>query len=197
MPVAAAATSLAGLARDERIARLLLSQEITEFLNHEAELLDERRYEDWLGLLDDAVRYWMPMRRNVKFGDEAREFTRESRDVAWFDEGKDTLARRVKQIMTGIHWAEEPASRMSHLVANIQLVRALPSVAAASEVEVKSRFLIYRNRVQTETDILVGKREDRLVRADPDGATPAWRIIRRKIVLDQNVLLVKNLTFFF
>ena len=182
---------------DDRIARLLLAQDVAEFLYREAELLDERRYEEWLALLADDIRYWMPMRRNVKFGEGEREFTREATDIAWFDEGKDTLTRRVKQIMTGIHWAEEPASRMSHLLANIQLVRALPSAAAASEVEVKSRFLIYRNRVQTETDILVGKREDRLVRADPDGATPAWRIIRRKIVLDQNVLLVKNLTFFF
>ena len=177
---------------DERIQRLLLTQEIIDFLNREAELLDERRYEEWLGLLDEQVRYFMPMRRNVKFGEEAREFTREGRDVAWFDEGKDTLVRRVKQIMTGIHWAEEPASRMSHLVSNIQLVEALPSIAAAEEVAVKSRFLIYRNRVETETDILVGKREDRLVRVGAD-----WRIRRRMILLDQNVLLAKNLTFFF
>ena len=56
----------------------------------------------------------------------------------------------------------------------------------------KCRFLIYRNRVETETDILVGKREDLLRRAEPD-----WRIAHRKILLDQNVLLSKNLTFFF
>jgi len=59
-------------------------------------------------------------------------------------------------------------------------------------VTVKSRFLIYRNRVETETDILVGKREDVLHRVDEQ-----WKIRRRKIVLDQNVLQVKNLTFFF
>src|SRR5262245_51749581 len=177
---------------DERIQRLLLTQEITDFLNREAELLDERRYEEWLGLLDDEIRYFMPMRRNVKFGQEAREFTRESTDIAWFDEGKDTLERRVKQILTGIHWAEEPASRMSHLICNIRLLEATPSVAAAQEVAVTSRFLIYRNRVETETDILVGKREDKLVRAGDD-----WRVLRRKILLDQNVLLAKNLTFFF
>jgi 3-phenylpropionate/cinnamic acid dioxygenase small subunit len=57
---------------------------------------------------------------------------------------------------------------------------------------VKSRFLIYRNRVETETDILVGKREDVLRRVDG-----GWQLSRRKIVLDQNVLLTKNLTFFF
>jgi 3-phenylpropionate/cinnamic acid dioxygenase small subunit len=176
----------------ERLERMLLTHEITDFLYREAELLDERRYEEWLALLAEDLRYWMPMRRNVKVGEEAREFTRETHDVAWFDEGKDTLTRRVRQIQTGIHWAEEPASRISHLVTNVQVAGAEPSFAAARTVEVKSRFLIYRNRVETETDILVGKREDRLVRAGAD-----WRIARRKIVLDQSVLLSKNLTFFF
>ncbi len=178
--------------RDDRIDRLLLAQEVAEFLYHEAELLDERLYEDWLALLADDIRYWMPMRRNVKYGEEGREFTREGTDIAWFDEGKETLVRRVKQIRTGIHWAEEPQSRISHLVANVQLVEASPSVAAAQEVTARCRFLIYRNRVETETDLLVGKREDRLRRADR-----GWLVARRKIILDQNVLLSKNLTFFF
>ena len=55
-------------------------------------------------------------------------------------------------------------SRISHLVSNVQIVEAAPSVADAREVAVKCRFLIYRNRVETETDILVGKREDLLRR---------------------------------
>ncbi len=178
--------------REAQIDRLLLVQEIADFLYHEAELLDERRYGEWLALLADDIRYWMPMRRNVKFGEGEREFTRERTDIAWFDEGKDTLTRRVRQIETGIHWAEEPQSRIAHLVSNVQLVEASPSVADAREVTARCRFLIYRNRVETETDILVGKRED-VLRRDGDG----WLIARRKIILDQNVLLSKNLTFFF
>src|SRR6516162_1639090 len=177
--------------QSEAIAQLLLQQQIEEFLYHEAELLDERRYEDWLALLADDVRYWMPMRRNVKFGEDEREFTRSGCDINWFDEGKETLSRRVKQIETGIHWAEEPRSRLSHLVTNVQVQGAEPSLAAPQEVSVTCRFLIYRNRVETETDILVGKREDSLRR---NGA--GWLLARRKIILDQNVLLSKNLTFF-
>ncbi len=178
--------------RDDRIDRLLLAQEVADFLYREAELLDERRYADWLALLADDIRYWMPMRRNVKYGEEGREFTREGTDIAWFDEGKETLTRRVRQIETGIHWAEEPQSRISHLVTNVQLVEATPSLAEPREVSLRCRFLIYRNRVETETDLLVGKREDLLRREGTD-----WRIARRKIILDQNVLLSKNLTFFF
>ena len=176
----------------DRVERLLMQQEIADFLYHEAELLDERRYQDWLALLADDIRYWMPMRRNVKFGEDEREFTREGTDIAWFDEGKDTLTRRVRQIQTGIHWAEEPQSRIAHLVSNVQVAEASPSVGDPHEVIVKCRFLIYRNRVETETDLLVGKREDVLRRVGDE-----WRITRRKIILDQNVLLSKNLTFFF
>jgi 3-phenylpropionate/cinnamic acid dioxygenase small subunit len=133
------------------------------------------------------------MRRNVKYGDvTGREFTREGADISWFDEGKETLTRRVRQIQTGIHWAEEPQSRIAHLVSNVQLLEATPSAAEPREVTAKCRFLIYRNRVETETDFLVGKREDTLRRAGE-----GWQIARRKIILDQNVLLTKNLTFFF
>src|SRR3989454_5395279 len=138
--------------QSEDIARLLLKQQIEDFLYDEAEVLDERRYEEWLELLADDVRYWMPIRRNVKLGELDREFTREGQDVNWFDEGKDTLTRRVKQILTGVHWAEEPLSRLCHMVSNVQILDVKPSASAPSEVTVKSRFLIYRNRVETETD---------------------------------------------
>src|SRR6476661_6309269 len=167
---------------DDRVARLLLTQEIAAFLYAEAELLDERRHDEWLSLLAEDIRYWMPMRRNVKYGDTTREFTREAEDISWFDEGKDTLTRRVRQIQTGIHWAEEPQSRITHMVSNVQVLEASPSWADPVEVTVRCRFLIYRNRVETETDILVGKREDLLRKEDGD-----WRIARRKIILDQNV----------
>jgi 3-phenylpropionate/cinnamic acid dioxygenase small subunit len=174
-----------------RLARLLVTDEIEQFLYREADLLDERRYEDWLDLFTDDVRYWMPMRRNVPRDELEREFTREGLDVNWFDEGKDTLVRRVKQILTGVHWAEEPPSRICHMLSNVQVLTMRPA-ESPTEVTVKSRFLVYRNRVQTETDFLVGKREDVLRRVDGQ-----WRIARRKIVLDQNVLLSKNLTLFF
>ncbi|MGH7038550.1 MAG: 3-phenylpropionate/cinnamic acid dioxygenase subunit beta, partial [Stellaceae bacterium] len=125
-------------------------------------------------------------------GESAREFTREGQDINWFDEGKETLTRRVRQIETGIHWAEEPVSRISHLLTNIQLGDIRPSLAAPREVAVSCRFLVYRNRVETETDLLVGRREDVLRREGED-----WKVARRKIILDQSVLLSKNLTFFF
>ena len=177
---------------NDPLATLLLKQDVEAFLYHEANLLDDRRYEDWLALLADDVRYWVPMRRNVKFGELEREFTREGQDINWFDEGKPTLVQRVNQILTGVHWAEEPLSRISHLVTNVEILEATPTAADAEEVSLRCRFIIYRNRVETETDLLVGRREDTLRRIDGE-----WRIAQRQVLLDQNVLLAKNLTFFF
>ena len=169
------------------LAGLLVLHAVQDFLYREAELLDERKYEEWLDLFTDDAHYFMPMRRNVPHDESEREFTRAGADVNWFDEGKDTLTRRVAQIRTGIHWAEEPPSRICHMVSNVQVLHV-----SDTEVGVKSRFLIYRNRVETETDVLVGKREDLLRRVNG-----GFKIARRRIVLDQSVLLAKNLTFFF
>ena len=170
----------------QSLEHLLLTREIEDFLYAEAELLDERHFEEWLDLFTEDVHYWMPLRRNVKFGEQERETTREQ-DIGWFGEGKETLTQRVKQIMTGRHWAEEPLSRVCHVVSNIQILKATPF-----EITVKSRFLVYRNRVNGETDFFVGKREDLLRKVNGQ-----WKIAGRTILLDQNVLLAKNLTVFF
>ena len=187
---------------DRRLADLLLKEEITEFLYHEADLLDERRYDEWLDLLDDEVEYAMPMRLNIKHDqvkhDQVnhdgidRSVTKPGEEVCWFDEGKSTLIKRVEQIQTGEHWAEEPFSRISHLVSNIRLREVRPDPFEPTEVEVGCRFLVYRNRVAAETDLWVGRRTDTLL-ATPDG----WRLRRRYLLLDQNVLLAKNLTVLF
>ena len=171
---------------------LALHYEIEQFLLYEADLLDERRFEEWLDLFTDEARYFMPIASNVKFGEEDREFSREKQDSAWMDEGKETLSQRIRQIRTGIHWAEEPKSRISHLVTNLRVVAAEPSADRPDLVRTRCRFLVYRNRQQDEVDLHVGKRHDTLVRAGD-----SWKISRREILLDQNVLLAKNLTTFF
>ena len=170
--------------------RLLLEREIERFFYAEATLLDERRFAEWLDLLADDIHYFMPIARNVRH-DDAAEYTRAHLDAAWFDEGKETLTQRVQQLATGLHWAEEPRSRVSHLITNIELVdvQGEPGVEV---VDTRCRFLVCRNRQADETDLFVGKRLDRVVRSGP-----GWKIRRREILLDQNVLLAKNLTTFF
>ena len=179
------------LLRTEAYYRLKADME--DFLYAEADLLDERRFRDWLNLLAEDITYFMPIRRNVKFGQHAqRENTVQGSGISWFDEDKWTLTKRVDQILTGVHYAEEPLSRVSHMVSNVQIRRVVPSLDDPREVEVRCRFLVYQNRIEYETYTFVGKRTD-LLRKTEDG----WKIARREILLDQNVLQAKNLSTFF
>jgi len=170
-----------------------LKQDIEDFLYHEADLLDQRRFKEWLDLLAEDLVYFMPIRRNVKFGQQAeRENTRQGEGISWFDEDKWTLTKRVEQILTGVHYAEEPLSRVTHMVSNLRLLEVSPSVDDPRDVTVGCRFLVYQNRVEYETTMFVGRRTDQLRRVGE-----SWRIARRELILEQNVLLAKNLSVFF
>lgn len=174
-------------------------REIEQFLYREARLLDERRFHEWLELLAHDVHYWMPMKSNryprkskaIKILDREkdvdREVTRED-ELALLDESKATLERRVARLDTGMAWAEDPPSRTRHLITNV----LVEGDHRASEVTVYSNFIVYRTRAEREEEFYVGSREDVLRRTGD-----SWQIARRKIVLDQNVLLVKNVSIFF
>src|SRR6202046_5015528 len=175
------------------LAWFQLKQEIEDFLYMEADLLDQRMFREWLDLLADDLTSSMPIRRNVKFGQHAeKENTRQGEGISWFDEDKWTLTKRVEQILTGVHYAEEPLSRVTHMVSNVRLLEVAPCPEGPWEVVVGCRFLVYQNRVEYETNTFVGRRIDTLRRHDG-----SWLIARREMILEQNVLLAKNLSILF
>lgn len=166
--------------------------ELEELLYLEADLLDSRQLEDWLGLLSEDIRYRVLIARDVHSKELSHQYYDDPLAVAWMDEGKDLLKRRVAQLATGIHWAEEPASRFCHLYTNFRLlgIEEEPSEHGLS-ARTSCRFLIYRNRLHEEEEWLMGKRSDRLVKDEA-----GWKFIDRVVYLDQPVLLAKNLTTF-
>src|SRR5438105_3354476 len=136
--------------REETLSRLVLQQEVQEFLYREARLLDERRLNEWLDLLADDIHYFMPIRRNIKFGDWDLEYSDPESEISYFDEGKDILQGRVRQINTGVHWAEEPVSRFEHLISNVEILNE-----ESDTVEVASKFYCYQNRWRDEVQVFV------------------------------------------
>ena len=163
-----------------------LQREIEQFLYEEAEILDERRLREWLDLFADDVRYTMPTRDNRVRREQNQELAREG-EMFYFDDDKRTLVARVKRLETGMAWAEDPPSRTRHLVTNVRI-----EPTADGEYRVRSSFMLYRTRLRTDENLFVGKRTDTLRRTDA-----GWRIARREIVLDQNVIMAKNLSVFF
>ncbi len=179
--------------RDETI------KEVEQFLYREARMLDNRQFHEWLELLTDDVRYWMPIRSNryplnsmaITILDGSRyeeaEVSSEG-ELAFMDEDKDSLTRRIARLDTGMAWAEDPPSRTRHIITNIEVEAG----DTQGELHVYSNFFMYRTRAETEQDFYIGSREDVLRRVGSQ-----LRIASRKIVLDQTVLLAKNLSNFF
>ena len=174
-------------------------REIEQFLYREARMLDNKKLHEWLDLLTDDIRYWMPVRSNrypvssksITILDGSRyeeEELSKDGELAIMDEDKESLTRRIARLDTGMAWAEDPPSRTRHFVSNVEVEQG----PTESELKVFSNFIMYRTRADTEEDFYVGSREDILRKVDG-----AWKIAYRKIVLDQTVLLAKNVSNFF
>lgn len=159
---------------------------VEQFYYAEAAALDQRRYDAWLALFTDDVHYWMPVRRTRTSNEIDQEFTAPGA-VAYFDDTKAMLAGRVRKLQTGYSWSEDPPSRTRHLITNVQILDECDGA-----LNVTSNFHVYRTRLNSEEDSWIGHREDVLRRA---GAS--FLIARRKIFLEQTVLLARNLSNFF
>ena len=165
-----------------------LQQEIEQFLYHEARVLDDRRYEEWYALLTDDIRYYMPTRYNRLKREAAREFSAPD-EAAFFDEDKRSIAQRIRRLNTGMAWAEDPPSRTRHMVSNV-VIRPRGN----DEYEVDCYYLLYRSRLEREVETFVGMRHDVLRRASN---AAGFMITARTIILDQAILMARNLSFFF
>ena len=169
---------------------LLLKHEVEEFLFLEADVLDSRRYEDWLELLTEDIHYWMPVRRTTTAREVDREFTKPG-GVAFFDDDLATLRMRVDRMLIGRAWAEDPPSRTRRLITNVRIVEG-DGRGEGAEVTVASNFQLYRTRLNSDEDSWIGRREDILRRVAAD-----FRLARRHIFLEQTVILSQNLSSFF
>ena len=158
--------------------------EVEDLLYREAALLDDRRFNEWLDLLTDDMRYWMPVRHNPQVGGPVESELAAPHANYYFNDTKETLAIRIKRLGLENAWAERPPSRTRHLITNIRITEV-----QEPELEVHSNFLVYRTRLERDKDTFVGKREDKLRRVDG-----TLKLARRTIILDDAILGAKNIS---
>jgi len=159
---------------------------IERFLRFEARLLDQERYRDWYALLADDLFYWMPLRENKRRRTKGREITPDH--MAFFDERKTDIDIRLQRLESGMAWIEDPPTRHVYAISNVEAF----ATAIPDEYEVHSVFTMYRNRSERDESTLMGRRRD-VLRQHGD----SFQITRRLILLQQSVLLSKNLSVFF
>ena len=166
--------------------RALLQFEVEHFYTREANLLDDRRFEEWVQLFTDDTHYFMPIRRTRTRREIDKEFTNPG-EMAFFDDDKMMLQTRVAKLLSGTAWAEDPPSRTRHIITNVFVDQD-----RGDELDVRSNFILYRTRLKSEELTWIGSRRDVLRRTED-----SFMIAKRNIYLEQTLLLSQNLSNFF
>lgn len=173
IPAASGACSPAS-AQDSRL--------IERFLFEEAELLDQRRYREWLDLFLPQFEYRVPARSHRQ-QDGLKDNWAIARELSGDDElpmvlhDRASMEAQIVRIESGRATSDTPPWFTTRLIAGV----IADTTAEANRFAVRSRFLIQRYKRGRE-QFIAGSRQDVLVRTDT-----GWRIAGRTIILGSDV----------
>jgi ethylbenzene dioxygenase beta subunit len=136
-----------------------------QFLFHEAKLLDERRFRDWMALFTEDGSYWVPAVPN-----QDSPFNQAS----LFYDDRDLMRTRVERLEHPRIHVQTPPSRTAHLVGNVVVEEA---DAAKGEYLVGSTVLMAEFRDDAQR-VFAGRQHHRL-RRDGD----SFRIVQKRVDL--------------
>jgi 3-phenylpropionate/cinnamic acid dioxygenase small subunit len=120
----------------------ILHRQVQSFLIHEAHLLDDKRFEEWLALFDADGLYWAPVDPLLK--DPAEGLSHIAEDIVF-------LTARVRRLSEPTAYSEQPPARMCRLVANVAIEESSRS-AALIMVRSKLAAMEFRARVDGEDE---------------------------------------------
>ncbi len=100
---------------------------VEQFLYRQADLLDSKRWQEFIELFAEDGVYWMPP--------EPSHTTWEGMP-AIFAEDKDLMTVRMKRVLHPDAWSQRPQWGTNHVVSNVVIEKEAPS----GDVVVRSRF---------------------------------------------------------
>jgi 3-phenylpropionate/cinnamic acid dioxygenase small subunit len=136
-----------------------------EFLIHEARLLDERRFREWMELFAEDGTYWVPAAP-----DQASPFDQAS----LFYDDRELMKTRVERLEHPRIHVQTPPSRTAHLVGNVLVEQA---DEAKGEYVIGSTMIMVEYRDETQR-LFAGRQRHRLRR---DGT--GLRIVEKRVDL--------------
>lgn len=119
------------------------SQQLIDFTYHEARLLDEQRFEEWLALFADDGVYWMPL---------AHDQTDPRLHTSLMYEDRLLLQVRVERLRGRRTFSQQPHSRSHHL---LQQPTVESADAPAGRYRVRTAFHYVETR-QDEQQLYAG-----------------------------------------
>src|SRR5829696_5246737 len=100
---------------------------VEQFLYRQSELLDAKRWQDWIDLFTPAGIYWMP---------PAPEYETWDGQPAIFAEDTNLMTVRMKRVLHPDAWSQRPLWETNHVVSNVVLQKKHRN----GEIDVRSRF---------------------------------------------------------
>jgi benzoate/toluate 1,2-dioxygenase beta subunit len=140
-------------------AHVLTAAECERFLAHEARLLDEARFDEWLELFTLDAWYWVPSQPNQASPHDT---------ISLIYDDRRLLETRVRRLASPRIYSQEPRSRTSRMIGNVTIEKEEPGGCV---VRSKLHLLEYRRETQR---FFGGTCFHRLVRRD-DGIRIAWK----------------------
>jgi 3-phenylpropionate/cinnamic acid dioxygenase small subunit len=129
-----------------------LDQESCErFLLHEARLLDEARFDDWLSLFTPDGWYWVPSEPNQDNPHET---------VSLIYDDRRLLETRVRRLASPRIYSQEPRSRTSRIIGNVSVEES-----STHACTVRSKFVMIEYRRESQR-LFAGTAFHHLVQAD-------------------------------
>ncbi len=157
-----------------------LWREIERFYRRETLLLQERRYREWLEIMDSSITYKVPVTTWTVDG-----LTTSEDGLGYYDEDLELLKARVAKLESRQSWVEHPPSRLRYFVQLIDVERDDALVVA------RSNLLLLQHRWNTEQQFS-GGRTDTMVVTDA-----GLRLRKRTVVLDRQQVARQGLSVFF
>jgi 3-phenylpropionate/cinnamic acid dioxygenase small subunit len=148
---------------------------VETFLYCEARLMDQHAYDEWFALWTDDALYWVPSNED--------DYDPE-RHVSIVYENKRGLEDRIARLKSGAAYAQDPKSRLSRVVSNIEIEEQ-----SDAQLIVNSTFNITALR-RRRMDTYAGRAVHTL-RADGE----SFKIASKKVLLINNDVVINNLTF--
>jgi benzoate/toluate 1,2-dioxygenase beta subunit len=121
------------------------------FLEHEARLLDEAKFDDWLALFTADAWYWVPSEPGQNNPHDT---------VSLIYDDRRLLETRVRRLASPRMYSQEPRSRTSRVVANVTIEEVEGRAAT-----VRSKFLMIEYRREQQR-LFAGTAWHRLVQID-------------------------------
>jgi benzoate/toluate 1,2-dioxygenase subunit beta len=150
-------------------------RQIEDFLYHEARLMDGHAYDEWLALWTEDALYWVPS------NDDDID---PEHHVSIVYENRAGLEDRIARLKSGAAYAQDPKSRLSRVVSNIEAEEG-----NNGEVTVYATFNLTALR-RRRMDIFAGRSIYKL-RYYGD----SFKIAYKKVLLINNDEVIHNLTF--